>query len=145
MLIRKLFSAFGATLMMVFLFSVLDEFGLAIFLGMYILPIILLYGIPSSILSDFLTRRADGYKRITTAALIHVFLGALFVALPTFILDVEQGNWLTSVRNNGFFFLSATVSAFIFWCFDEGLRSKWFARLRGRCLTWFKRIGNMRI
>ncbi|MBS8263830.1 hypothetical protein DYI25_05175 [Mesobacillus boroniphilus] len=145
MFIRKLVSALGATMMMVMLFSILDQSGLGLFLGMYILPIILIYGIPSSILSDVLTRRTRGVTRMAAAGFLHVFLGALFVAVPTFIFDTEQGNWLTNVRNNGFFFFSAAVSAGIFWCFDEGLKSKWFTGLRRKCLACFKRIGDMRI
>jgi hypothetical protein len=145
MILRKLISGFGATVMMVILLSVLDQSGIGLFFGMYILPIVLIYGIPSSILSDFLTRRTDGYKRMAAAGLLHVFLGALFVAVPTFLFDVEQGNWLTSVRNNGFFFLSAVMSAFIFWCFDEALKSEWFAGLRGKFLGVLNKIGDMRV
>ncbi|WP_257391818.1 DUF4275 family protein [Mesobacillus jeotgali] len=130
MFLRKLISACGATVIMVTLFSILEEFGAGLFLGIYLLPIILIYGIPSSILADFLTRRTDGHKRMVTAALLHVSLGALFVAVPTFIFDTAQGNWITSIRNNGFLFFYSVVSAFIFWCFDEGLKSKWFAGLK---------------
>jgi hypothetical protein len=145
MILRKLFSAFGATMVMVILFSVLDQSGIGLFFGMYILPIVLIYGIPSSIFTDFLTRRTRGLKRMATAGSLHVFLGALFVAVPTLIFDMEQGSWLTSIHNNGFFFFSAVVSAFIFWCLDEALRSEWFASLRGKCLGFFKKIGDMRI
>jgi hypothetical protein len=145
MFIRKLVSAIGATLMMVILFSILDRSGIGLFFGMYILPIILIYGIPSSILSDFLTRKTDGGKRIAAAALLHVFLGALFVAAPTFIFDAEDGNWLSSVRNNGFFFLTATLSAFIYWCFDEMSKSEWFGALKKRFYGILKRIGALRI
>jgi hypothetical protein len=145
MFIRKLISAFGATMVMVVLFSILDQSGVGLFLGMYILPIVLIYGIPSSILTDFLTRRTAGLKRMAAAGLLHVFLGALFVAVPTMIFDMKQGNWIASIHNNGFFFFSAVVSAFIFWCLDEALRSEWFASLRGKCLGFFKKIGDMRI
>jgi hypothetical protein len=137
MFIRKLISAFGATAMMVILYSVLDGSEVGLFFGMYILPIVLIYGIPSSILTDFLTRRTDGLKRMAAAGLFHVFLGALFVAVPILIFDMETGNWLASIHNNGFFFFSAVVSAFIFWCLDEALRSEWFASLRGKCLGVF--------
>ncbi|UYZ23966.1 hypothetical protein [Mesobacillus jeotgali] len=145
MFIRKLVSAIGATLMMVILFSILDHSGIGLFFGMYILPIILIYGIPSSILSDFLTRKTDRGKRIAAAALLHVFLGALFVAVPTFIFDAENANWISSLRNNGFFFFSATISAFIYWCFDEMLKSKWFGALRRKFYKILNRIGALRI
>lgn len=145
MFIRKLVAAIGATMMMVILLSIMDQSGVGLFFGMYILPIILIYGIPSSILSDFLTRRSYGVKRVAAAALLHVFLGALFVAVPTFIFDADNGNWLGSIRNNGFLFLIAVVSSFIFWCFDEAIRSKWFGRVRGRCQGILKRFGDMRV
>ncbi|WLR57369.1 hypothetical protein LC048_11225 [Mesobacillus subterraneus] len=145
MLIRKLISAFGATLIMVLLFSVLNQSGVGLFFGMYILPIILIYGIPSSILSDFFTRKTYGGKRFAAAAFHHIFLGALFVAVPTLIFDAENGNWIGSIRNNGFIFFTAVVSAFIFWCLDEAIKSEWFGIVRGKCLGILKRIGDMRV
>lgn len=141
MFIRKLITALGATWVMVILFSVLEEFAAGLFLGMYILPITILYGIPSSFLSDFILRRIVGVIRMAAAGVLHVFLGVLFIAIPTFIFDAEYGSWLTALRNNGFLVVIAAVSAFIFWCVDEALKSKWFAGLRGG----FKRIGNLRI
>jgi hypothetical protein len=131
MFIRKLVSSLGATVMMVILLSILDQSGVGLFLGMYILPIILIYGIPSSILSDLLTRRTGGLTRMAAAGFLHVFLGALFVAIPTFIFDAENGNWISSVWNNSFFFFAAVVSSFIFWCFDEAIKSEWFGHVRG--------------
>ena len=145
MFIKKLVSSLGATMMMVILFSILDESGVGLFLGMYILPIILIYGIPSSILSDFLTRRTGGVKRMAVAGFLHVLLGALFVAVPTFIFDTENGNWINSVWNNSFFFFTAVVSSFIFWCFDEAIKSEWFGHLREKCVGILKRIGDMRV
>lgn len=132
-------------MVMVILFSILDKSGVGLFLGMYILPIILIYGIPSSILSDILTRRTGGVKRMAAAGFIHMFLGALFVAVPTVIFDAENGNWINSVWNNSFFFFTAVVSSFIFWCFDEAIKSDWFAHLKGKCLGILKRIGDMRV
>ncbi len=132
-------------MMMVILFLILDESGVGLFLGMYILPIILIYGILSSILSDILMRRTGGVKRMAAAGFIHMFLGALFVAVPTFIFDADNGNWINSVWNNSFFFFTAVVSSFIFWCFDEAIKSEWFGLFRGRCLGILKRIGDMRV
>ncbi|MBT2695676.1 hypothetical protein [Bacillus sp. ISL-55] len=145
MILRKLISAFGATMVMVILLSVLDQSGVGLFFGMYILPIVLIYGIPSSILSDFLTRRTGGLKRMAAAGLLHVFLGALFVVVPTLIFATEQSNWLTSIRNNGFLFFYAVLSAFFFWCFDEAFKSEWCSDLRRKCLGILKRIGALRI
>ncbi|MEH7885112.1 hypothetical protein V7654_12425 [Bacillus sp. JJ1609] len=102
MVIRKLISALATTVVMVILYSLIEEFGVGLFLGMYILPMLLVNGIPCSILSDYLTRRSGGYRRMA-AAVLHIFLGALFVAIPTLVF--EQGNWLTSLWNNAFFFL----------------------------------------
>jgi succinate dehydrogenase hydrophobic anchor subunit len=78
---------------------------------------------------------------MTVAGVLHVFLGVLFIAIPTFIYDAEYRSWLTSLRNNGFFVFSAGVSAFIFWCLDEGLKSKCFTGLRGKCLMSIKGLG----
>jgi MFS family permease len=143
LVIRKLISALATTVVMVILYTILEEFGVGLFLGMYILPILLFYGVPCSILSDYLTRRSGGYKRMVAAALLHVLLGALFVAIPTLIF--EQGSWLTSFWNNAFFFLNAAVSSFIFWCLDELIKSKWFSDVRGKCLVVLRRIGDLRI
>ncbi|WNF24818.1 hypothetical protein [Mesobacillus jeotgali] len=145
MFIRKLVSAIGATVVLVILFSILDQSGIGLFFGMYILPIILIYGIPSSILSDFLTRRTDGVNRMAAAGFLHILLGALFVAVPTFIFDASNGNWINSVWNNSFFFFTALVSSFIFWCFDEAIKSEWFGHLRGKCRGLLKRFGDMRV
>ena len=145
MILRKLISAFGATVMMVILLSILDQSGVGLFFGMYILPINLIYGIPSSIFTDFLTRRAARLRRLAVAGLLHVFLGALFVLLPTLLFDAGNGNWLTNITNNSFFFITAVVSAFIFWCFDEALKSEWCGDLRRKCLGILKRIGDMRV
>ncbi|RSD28605.1 hypothetical protein [Mesobacillus subterraneus] len=139
MLIRKIVSALLTTVIMVILYSLPESIGLGLFFGMYLLPILLIYGIPASILSDMLTMRSSGYPRMATAALIHIFPAALFVAIPTFI---EQGNLLTGLWSNAFFLLSAVISSFIFWCFDELMKSK---RIRGKCLGVFKRIGDLRI
>lgn len=145
MILRKLISAFGATVMMVMLLSVLDQSGVGLFFGMYILPIILIYGIPSSIFSDFLTRSTNRVKRMAAAGLLHVFLGALFVLLPTLLFDLGNGNWFMNIRNNSFFFFTAVVSAFNFWCFDEVIKSEWLDDLKRKCLGILKRIGAMRI
>jgi hypothetical protein len=145
MFIRKIVSAIGATMVMVILFSILDQSGIGLFFGMYILPVILIYGIPSSILSDFLTRRTHGVKRMAAAVFLHILLGALFVAVPTFIFDAENGNLINSVWNNSFFFFTAMVSSFIFWCFDEAINSHWFGHLREKCRGILKRIGDMRV
>lgn len=142
MVIRKLISALVTTVVMVMLYSILEEFGVGLFLGMYILPILLIYGIPCSILSDYLTRKLRGYKRMAAAAVLHVFLGALFVAIPTLVF--ENGSWLTGFWNNAFFFLHATASSFIFWCLDELIKSKWCDNFRRRCLGVLKRVGESR-
>lgn len=143
LVIRKLISALATTVVMVILYSILEEFGIGLFLGMYILPILLIYGIPCSILSDYLTKRLGGYKRRAAAAMLHVFLGALFVAIPTLVF--EQGSSLTSLWNNAFFFLNATVSSFTFWCLDELIKSKGCHDFTGKCLGVLRRIGDLRI
>ncbi|WP_391122589.1 hypothetical protein [Psychrobacillus sp. L3] len=114
-IIRKLVSAVMACLLVMFIYFLVEQSGFVILIGVYLLPILLIYGVPSSILSDFVTKKISGLLRGSLALFIHLFLAALFVLIP--FLETERSL-------NSFFFIAALLSSSLFWCIDEFLRSK---------------------
>jgi hypothetical protein len=140
MIIRKFVAALAAGAIIIIIYSIFAELGLALFFGMYLLPILLIYGIPSSILSDFITRRLKGVFRLLLAFLIHIILGALFVLIPTLLFEHEKNIFLSDVSSllNNFFFIPSIVSAVIYWSIDELIRSN---KVRENCK---KRTDKMR-
>jgi hypothetical protein len=105
-----------------------EKSGFFLILGMYLLPILLLYGVPSSILSDFVTKKLNGVIRGTLALLIHLFLATLFILLPI-LYEWERVILFTDIKkfldNYYFFLMTTTISSSIFWCLDEFFRWKW--------------------
>jgi MFS family permease len=75
-------------------------------------PVILLIGVPVSMLSDYLTKNLNGKKRYTNAIFIHIIFG-LIIGLVISIL-------FESV----FYLISSLIASFIFWLVDEILRKK---------------------
>ncbi|UOQ86574.1 hypothetical protein [Gracilibacillus salinarum] len=81
-------------------------------------PIILVYGVPVTFLSDFLCKRFTGKLRTWFAFLVHIFFGILFGLLfpmgaTLFSLLVIDINFVT---------LFATITAIFFWLIDEVIR-----------------------
>ncbi|MFJ7936569.1 hypothetical protein [Sporosarcina sp. NPDC096371] len=56
MLIRKLFSGLIAGVLVVLIYFLLVQSGVVIAIGVYLIPVLLIYGVPSSILSDFVKK-----------------------------------------------------------------------------------------
>ncbi|MDA8352847.1 MAG: hypothetical protein M0Z65_06585 [Firmicutes bacterium] len=73
--------------------------------------IVLIYGVPISVLSDYLTQKK--YLRWLWAFLIHSTGGALLPALLWFD-DIKEGRYL--------WVLWGLISAFLFWLIDELLK-----------------------
>lgn len=132
---------------MIILYSIPEEIGLGLFLGMYLLPILLIYGIPSSILSDFLTKKLSWLNRFFIALMIHLFMATLFVIVPTLLLEQERDMLFsdTSSLLNNFFFISAVLSAFLFWFIDELIRSELGQKIGWKFKEILRRFGNLRI
>lgn len=116
MIIRKLVSAIVACIMVMFISFLIEPSGFVIMLGMYLFPILLVYGLPSSILSDFVTKRMKGVIRGGIALVIHLLLASVFVL----ILFNYGEAWVPF----NLFLLLSLVSSFLFWSVDEFLKSK---------------------
>lgn len=115
MIIRKLFSGLIAGILLMLIYFLLEQSGFVLLIGVYLLPILLIYGMLSSILSDFVTKRLRGLLRGSLALFIHLFFAASFVLMP--ILEMER-------RFNRLVLITALLSSSLFWCIDEFLRSK---------------------
>lgn len=142
---RKFLSAIGSCIGVMIIYFILEPSGFVIFMAMYLLPILLFYGLPSSILSDWITKKLQGFNRGISALLIHLLLAALFVIVPILLFSQWEIELLFSdVRSllDNFFFITAILSSFLFWFIDEFLRCNTTKR------NWhvFKeRFGNLRI
>jgi hypothetical protein len=108
--------------------------GFGLVLGMYILPILLIYGVPVSVFSDFVTYRLTGYIRGFIALLIHLSFAVLFILIPVLISNREWNtifsDFYNLLDNYYFFFLASIISSIIFWFIDEFIRCN---SIRTRC------------
>lgn len=102
-------------MLVMFISFLIEPSGFVIIIGLYLFPILLFYGLPSSILSNYVTKKLKGIKRGGTALLIHLILAAIFVIV---ILNYEE-DWAPV----NFFLLLSLGSSFLFWGFDELLKS----------------------
>lgn len=141
-IIRKLVSAVMACVLVMVSFSFSGQTGLAIIVGIYLFPILLIYGVPASVFSDFVTKKLKSFPRVILALFMHLFLAALFVVTPALLSGSEIFN---------FYFIISLLSSFLFYCSDEFLRSK-LAKylyqkvfLSERAKELCKKIGNLRI
>lgn len=122
---RKLISAVGSCIGVMIIYFILEQSGFVIFMAMYLLPILLFYGFPSSILSDVVTKKLKGFSRGISALLVHLLLAAMFVLVPILLFSQWERELLFSdVRSllDNFFFITAILSSFLFWLIDEFLR-----------------------
>lgn len=81
LIIRKLVSALFSCILVMFIFFLIEPSGFVIMIGMYLFLILLLYGLPSSILSDFVTKKLKGMVRGGLALVIHLILATAFVMI----------------------------------------------------------------
>ena len=138
---RKVIAALTSGLLMVAMYSISDGIGIGIFFGMYLLPIIFIYGIPSSVLSDYATKSLTGTKRIVASFLLHLFLATLFVPIPMWI---SGSTWFSGITGllDVFFFISALITAILFWSTEELIKNKTCQMKRRKFFEW---VGDLRI
>ena len=135
MMKRKVFAA-AFTIMTVligfsFLLALYDRSGYStfslsfFFLSLWIVPVIIIYGLPVSLLTEKLTKKLSKYWRITTTFLIHLSFGALFI----FIYGVLFENNINIFHEFHEFwevyeglFIPSLISAGVFWVYDEVIR-----------------------
>lgn len=139
MFIRKITVALITGAFMIIIFSILAEelmVGLAI--GMYLLPVLFIYGVPSSILSDFITTRLKGLKRVGASFVVHNSMGVLFIATPILLTGSKSG-----IEN--IFSPFVVLSAFIFWLMSEFIRNDKFSQILVKVKGFLNKIGELRI
>lgn len=131
---RKAITFFFATILsitfiLIFIFGEWERpFELVPMIGIYSLlfaPIILIYGVPVTFLSDYLTKRFKGFKRIILALLIHLFFGMFY----TFVYGIifQSSNFFSNfndywVGEGELYFIAGIMTSFFFWAVDEILR-----------------------
>lgn len=116
--------------------SITGMFSAYFFYAIYAIPLVLIYGLPVSCLSDFLTRKFVEARRIRVAFFIHVLFGLGFPFLFTLLLEpdlYQSGNLFNDIT---FFFVwGSTLSSFVFWAVDEYIRCKQTGREQGFSLN----------
>ena len=125
MIIRKVVAAELTCSMMLLLFFIQKQTSFIILLGVLLFLILLMVGVPTSILSDFVTQNLRGFLRAGIALLIHLFLASLFALV--LILISEQGlegsiSNASSLLDN-FLFNCSLLSSLLFFCSEELLKS----------------------
>ncbi|MBD7943237.1 hypothetical protein H9650_03825 [Psychrobacillus sp. Sa2BUA9] len=152
-IIRKLVSAVMACVLVMFIYFIEEQTGFVFIIGIYLFPILLIYGVPVSILSDFVTKKLRGFFRDSIALFIHLFLAALFVMIPILFSEWERELLISDTSNlfDNFFFITSLLSSFLFYCLDEFLRSQLAKYLHQKILlskrakALCEKIGDMRI
>jgi hypothetical protein len=151
--LKKIGISIATTVVIVIVSSIFGEMGFGLVLGMYILPILLIYGVPVSVLSDFVTYRLAGYIRGLIALLIHLSFAVLFILIPVLIsigdLKVIFIDFYSLLDNYFFFFLASIISSIIFWFIDEFIRCNSFRtrcrKLRDKFCELLEKIGELKI
>ncbi|WP_342578095.1 hypothetical protein [Psychrobacillus sp. FSL K6-2843] len=152
-IIRKLVSAVMACVLVMFIYFIEEQTGFVFIIGIYLFPILLIYGVPVSILSDFVTKKLRGFFRGSIALFIHLFLAALFVMIPILFSEWERELLISDTSNlfDNFFFITSLLSSFLFYFLDEFLRSQLAKYLHQKILlskrakALCEKIGDMRI
>lgn len=144
LIIRKIISAIVTCVTVMIIYFIIEQSGFVIIMGMYLLPILLFYGLPSSILSDVVTKKLKGAIRGISALVIHLFLAALFVLIPILFNEFEKDILFSDIKSllDNFFFITAILSSGLFWCIDEFLRCK---RTKDIWSVLVEKIGDLRI
>lgn len=99
-------------------------FGLLGFISLYVIPLILLFGVPVSILSDKVTLNLTGFIRLVCAFFIHVFFGVVFSFIFVLLAD---GSLLTPLSDpiDRVILLGASLTSIVFWFVDEIIRYRY--------------------
>jgi hypothetical protein len=147
MIIRKLVTAVTTCVLVMLIYFFEGQTAFAIVVVLYLFPILLIYGVPASLLSDFVTKKLSGLSRRSCALLIHLFLGALFVVIPILLTGWERKFLLSDIKSlfSNFYFITSLLSSCLFYLLDEFLRSKLAKCFYKRAKALFEKIGEMRI
>lgn len=96
-----------------------------VLIGAYSFPFILLYGVPSSIIADYLTKKLVGFIRSGLSLIIHLVMGMVIVVTAGIIFENESLliNFKSFISEYLIFLFPTLLAAFLFWLSDELLRS----------------------
>ncbi|WP_214482263.1 hypothetical protein [Bacillus sp. SM2101] len=134
MLKRKILTLIFASLLSIsliafwFVFTDGEEliafFPLALWISLIAIPVILIYGLPVSFLSEKLTKQFTNNKRIFWALVIHVVFGFGFVFIAGLIFETEMLIWdfIQFWRKYEVFLFPSLVTSICFWGVDEVIR-----------------------
>ncbi|MCA0969238.1 hypothetical protein LCM20_01385 [Halobacillus litoralis] len=95
----------------------LEVLAMSFTFALWLSPIVILYGVPMTLLSDLVSGKFFKRYRRTAAFLIHIAAGFLF----GFIAPMDHHVWGEVVNGTLIF---ATLAAIAFWAIDEWLRPK---------------------
>jgi hypothetical protein len=137
-LIRKGIAAIATSFIMTLINIAILGLEFSIFIAFYLVPVVILYGSFSSIMSDYMIRWIHPNFKLLLSGVFHILFGLIFI---TFIQIGEHGYDLENIVWNIFFTQSILCSLF-FWMFDEVLKRK-------KVIIWFKenlsKIGELRL
>jgi hypothetical protein len=133
LILRKVSIAMVTGGIIILISSVVGSKVFGIIMGMYILPILLLFGVPVSIFSDHRTKRISGFIRGLFALLIHLSFAILFVLIPLLLSGWNGNNIFTDfyvmLDDYLYFILASIICTSLFWLIDEFIRC-----CRNRCI-----------
>jgi hypothetical protein len=139
-LIRKIIVAIFTSGIITILNITILGMELGLLIGMYLIPLVIFYGCLSSMVSDYITRRAKGFLRFFLAGLIHLLFAILFL-IP--ILISERANDLNIMNIVGDIFLMQSIMcSILFWLLDELLKAE---KINSKWRRFLNKIGDLRI
>lgn len=144
MILRKIVVAFTTCGILFIITSLAGEMAFGLFMQMYILPVLLFYGIPVSMFADYVLRPLEGFFRRFIALFFHLLFAAIFILIPTILEWKWDVLYTENIKDlfNSFFIYIAITSASIFWFMDEILRYK---PLKDKCAFLLRKLGDLRM
>lgn len=122
MIIRKLLTFFLACILIPAIIALFSLSSSGEFIGWFWVffmsgaPLLLLYGMPISFLSDKITKKLSPFIRLVVSFVVHLFFGIILVFIILFLVN-ERWDELSRL-----FLVCSTVGAFVVWGIDEVLR-----------------------
>ncbi|MBO8164187.1 MAG: hypothetical protein H0Z34_10765 [Brevibacillus sp.] len=100
---------------------VIDAIGIV---ALVVFFVTLIYGVPVSVLADYLTKRFNGAGRVLCSLFIHLLFGVAFVFIVGLLVAFDELNFdfrsfWSGVKN---YFIASTLTSFLFWASDEAAR-----------------------
>ncbi len=141
---KKVLIALSTSVIIFVSFAISHGMAFSLFIQMYLLPILLFYALPVSLFADFLLKDFDWFFKRLIALFIYLLFAVIFILIPTMMgwkWDILFFENLTAAFES-FIMLTAILSATIFWCFDEILKTK---ALKDKCKYILGKIGDLRI